>query len=221
MALCFLSSCFSIEKRKYMNGYHVEWLSKKNNNLPLRKITESVTSCGQSARRIQREPQKETDSVFSAETSAFSAVNNSSEKNILVEKRKIQIIPTACLSDTLPEKTKNKNNLPSKFDERKDVTKKESNYILGKLGFYFGFTCWIIFLIGRFFVIPYMNPPFFLIEIMALSSISIALVGLIFSVIAMKNNKEGKKDAIAGLVFNLFYLLVYLTLIFIYLRSVP
>ncbi|MFI5164217.1 MAG: hypothetical protein ACHQHP_03100, partial [Bacteroidia bacterium] len=78
----------------------------------------------QRTQRIQREPQREIDS---AETSAFSAVNNSSVKNILTEKSKPKIAQVVFRNDTLPKKSES-DLRKDKKSERKN--KKNSPYAL-------------------------------------------------------------------------------------------
>lgn len=112
LSLIFLiSSCsplFNIEKRKYRDGYHIEWLSHKKSSTPESEDNSSKPnfSCADS---------------FAIELMASS----SSEKNIVVQKNIIP--PIVFASDTLPEKKKHlkKHDAPMKDDDRKDVGKRE------------------------------------------------------------------------------------------------
>ncbi len=194
------NSFLSIEKRKYRNGYHIEWVSKRQNDLP------------QSARRIQRESQRNSDSAFSAIISAPSAVNSPYEKNILIEKPKPKIVQLVFRNDTLLKK-KNKNEPLSKFDERKDVTKKENGYQLSKLGFYFGISCAILLL-------AIISLHLYFLNFLLLPSIVISIVGLIFSGIGLDkinkgSDKSGKGFALAGILINSLYLLFWFALLII------
>lgn len=117
IAVLFLSSCsayLSIEKRKYRDGFHVE------QNLFRQK--EILTRSTQSK---HIDPQGDFGSAPFANISAPSAVNDFSQKNIMIEKLKIQLNEIVFLNDTLPkkEKHKKKHDAPQKFDEMKDVTK--------------------------------------------------------------------------------------------------
>ena len=98
-----------------MDGYCVEWNSTERNHFT------------QSPQSIRKETQRNSDSVFSADASAFSATINSESKNIVTESTSNQFKQIVFLNDTLKkkEKIKKKHDAPQKFDEKKDVTKQE------------------------------------------------------------------------------------------------
>lgn len=102
------SSCTIIEKRKYRDGYYIDWLSKNKNELP------------HSRQRIHREHQANSDSVLSANSSAPSVVNNASEKNILIYKSPINTYKIVFERDTLQQEKENKTKNGNKIKKPAD-----------------------------------------------------------------------------------------------------
>lgn len=115
--LLFLSSCnsyLSIEKRRYMDGFYSE------QDLFLHEKEDSKFISIQGTQSEHGVTQRNPDFVFSADASAFSAVNNNESKNILIENNSIQFNKMVFHHDTLKKKKKKHGNF--KFDERYDTT---------------------------------------------------------------------------------------------------
>ena len=123
LIVSLFTSCVSIEKRKYMDGYHVEWYSKN------KKIEN---------KEQQRNIFEDSTKVNGDANASFSACNDSSENNIVVKKTSAQIIPSAFLNDTLV-KPKNKNTTHYRQPDKK---KQMRNF--GLLSFFAGFVVFLI-----------------------------------------------------------------------------
>ena len=108
--ILFLFSCASIEKRKYRDGYHIEWASKKDldlhktNKVQLKEIS------------VDGKPQH-LKLIANADASEINCVDATMQK---------KSIARAFQSDTLPKKKPNKkHDGPMKDDDRRDVGKRE------------------------------------------------------------------------------------------------
>ena len=116
-----LSSCVSIEKRRYMDGYYIDWHSNK-------EIVQSVE---------RKEPLKEIAKESELEIISLSASNDSSAAINLI--KPAQISRLSIVSDTLPHKKHDKkHDAPMKDDQRRDVGDREPKINpLGIIGFVF------------------------------------------------------------------------------------
>jgi len=103
LAVLLLSSCISIEKRKYIDGYHVEWYSKKD-------FTQSPQS-------IRKETQRNSDSAVSANISTPLASRN--ELINIFTVNPLQLNKIVFKKDTLPKIKQKHGNF--KDDEKKNT----------------------------------------------------------------------------------------------------
>lgn len=191
-----------------MDGYHVEQnlfskTDNKKDNFPLHK-----------------EKNEKSEHLISysdpilISSSSLSAYHNE-EENILDDNFS-SLVGIEFLEDTLPEKKNEKGRkIFMKDDDRKDITKREKpSHQLIMLGLKLGIVSIILFICMFLFTVP----AFFLL------SLSLSIVGLIFSSIGWKRSEDiseirEKKIAIAGFMINLLFLMgVFVSFIYLYYK---
>lgn len=135
------NSYLSIEKRKYMEGYHVEWYSKKD-------VMQSLQS------EFKEQSKEILEGKTLKENLILSTCADSSQNNIEIVNSKSHILFSM---DTLPKKnTGKKHDAPRKDDERRDVGKREPKLnTWAVVGFVFGVFTFSLVLFGSLaFIIP-------------------------------------------------------------------
>ncbi len=115
------SSCLTIEKRKYMNGYHVEWISKKKITADTTGMRHCESRCNRDeASDSYRNPQKDLGDCFARlRMPQPSLAMTDNEKNILIEIQKPKIVQIVFRNDILIEKNK-------KLDFKKEKNSKHT-----------------------------------------------------------------------------------------------
>ena len=174
----FISSCISIEKRKYRDGYYIEWFTKNKTK-------------GDSFERKLNETDSDSLIEIAENTSSQMrqiALDNNMVKNILIEKSKLKTAQIVFGNDTLPKKEKS---------NKKEIIDKNSGHYLAKKGFYFS-------LISVLLCLTYALIP--VATVTSIIGIVYSIKGL--HKIKRNNEKSGKGFAVAGIILNILFLIL-------------
>ena len=185
--MVILSSCssyFSIEKRKYRDGFYVHQnIFHKEKQEEILTQSQQISDSDLDRKVLQSNP----DSVFSENISTLSAENDKGVKNILTVWKPIQFRKIVFQKDTLPEKKKESS---SKINETKQLSagdRKTPSLVL------ISFLLWII---GLLTIIIYIGLAFF-------------IAGIVTSIIAINKIKKNR-DKYKGMGFAIASLILCL-----------
>jgi hypothetical protein len=191
------NSYLSIEKRKYRKGYYVErnlFQHQKG------KEKQSISILGES-----QNTQSRSDSFLHENILTCSATNYEQVKNVITNSSVIPFKEIIFQKDTL--KKKKRKDAPTKFDERKDVSKSDNTYN------FFAITG------SALSIISYAFLAYGLIFDLLIPAIIISFVAFIFCIIGLIqiNKKINVKSPIEGLAkFGLIAVSILLGLFLVY-----